>query len=292
MHGALPPRRLRAAVGERPARSWSRRTVDAGEVRIRVIEFLGIPGSGKTTLWRRACRHLADRHVVAYEPVEATRVAMGRGSHDLLTRALALSVGRVSPKLWKKIYIRSSDRIPAVADAIAHHPEQFAAFVAAARSHNHDAGPEVVASAMLDLLVIRELVETRLRDDEWLLVDEGFCNRVVSLFAVGWERKADRPVLKAYVDAIPKPDLVVHVSTPIEVCAQRLDERGWTRRVRHKPRAELMDFLANANECVDIAASMLARRGVRVVLIGGEDALEAAAAELTTELDRLVAPIG
>ena len=103
----------------------------------------------------------------------------------------------------------------------------------------------------------------------WLLLDEGLCNRVTSLFAAGFDADLDHAELDRYLDLIPVPDVLVVVSAPIDVCFDRLEKIGWTERMAGKPAVSRRAFLQRSSELVDLCRSYMEAAGSTVVLVDG-----------------------
>jgi hypothetical protein len=120
---------------------------------------------------------------------------------------------------------------------------------------------------------------SRGRAGDALVLDEGFLHRTVQLHTSAVE-VPDVGRIDAYADLIPRPDLLVHVRAPIDVCERRVRSRGvWDRFHREDP-SELSRFVANAHRATVLIAAAAEAKGWRVVEIDndGSDPLEAGGA--------------
>ncbi len=160
---------------------------------MRLIEFLGVPGSGKSTTLGllESDAPAAGIRLQRLDPVG--RIAIARQGRDPVTRAMARTVGRYWRSAWKRAMVRSSDRVSILSRAIVKRPELAAAMIEANDAHNHDAGADRVMGMLLNHLIGFQLAEETLGDREWLLLDEGLCNRVTSLFAAGFDADLTKP---------------------------------------------------------------------------------------------------
>jgi hypothetical protein len=117
-----------------------------------------------------------------------------------------------------------------------------------------------------------------------LVIDEGFAQRAVALVGHGFEPGPDQSVLDEYLAVIPRPDLVVAVATPLEVCRQRMEERGWSERVADLDAAARESFLISAGEVVARVATGLEAAGIMLIWVDGTtpppDSLSRVAASL------------
>jgi hypothetical protein len=120
---------------------------------------------------------------------------------------------------------------------------------------------------------------------DWLVVDEGFAQRGVALFAHGYDT-SERSGLAAYLASIPRAEAVVALDVPLDVCAHRLDQRGWSERVRDLDPPGRRRFLETANDVTRLVAGHLESDGIRVIWVDGTtpvaDSVARVAATLTT----------
>jgi thymidylate kinase len=236
---------------------------------MRLIEFLGAPGSGKSTTLGllEADAPSAGIRLQLLDPVG--RIAIARQGRDPVTRAVARTVGRYWRSVWKRAMVRSSDRVAILSRAVVKRPGLATAIIEANDAHNHDAGADRVMGMLLNHLIGFQLAEETLDDRDWLLLDEGLCNRVTSLFAAGFDTELDRAELDRYLDLIPVPDVLVVVTTPIDVCFDRLEKVGWTERMAGKPAESRRAFLQRSSELVEVCRRHMEAAGSTVVLVDG-----------------------
>jgi len=185
---------------------------------------------------------------------------LARTGRDPLSRVVANSVGRWSPAVWKKAFARSSDRMAVLCRAIVAHPQLATAVIEANEAHNGDARPDLVMGMMFNHLVAFRLAQETMAPDAWLLLDEGLCNRVTSLFAADFDPERDRRELVRYLDLIPVPDVLVVVSTPIDLCFVRLESIGWTERIRDKRPEQRRAFLERSALLVELTGEHIGAR--------------------------------
>lgn len=103
-------------------------------------------------------------------------------------------------------------------------------------------------------------------DDEMIVIDEGFVHRAVQLFTSSMERPASEEVA-AYLRLVPKPDLLVFVEAPLDLCVKRVISRGVWDRVSHRSDGEITDFVGNAHAALTQARAILTDRGWPMVVI-------------------------
>ena len=201
---------------------------------------------------------------------KAALVSLRAQAADPVTRLAARLTRDPSSRLWTWAYARSTDRFSALTRFIATHPRAMAEVAKALASRcERDNRQDLVLSWLLNLMARFQLaIESGDRAED-LVIDEGFCQRAVALFAYGFSPREDLDGLKLYLDAVPTPDAVVVVETPLEECEARLDRRGWSERVIHLDREGRREFLANALAIVQAVVGRLEASGVHVLSVNG-----------------------
>ncbi|MFA9432468.1 hypothetical protein [Egicoccus sp. AB-alg2] len=232
-----------------------------------VVEFVGPPGGGKTTLLPVVAAALRQAGLTPFTVVEAARplaarTRLGRrlhaGGSGRRSRQLAWALYRLQselagaaaiPSTWPLAWraVRSQLGRPAAADAGTRRVLHWLRRVHAATAHFRRHG----------------------RPGEVLVLDEGYVHRVVQLFASGVEVPARRDV-EDYLATVPVPDLLVAVRTPVETCTARIRARGVWSRLRAADGDELEQFVVNAHRAASLAVDVARQRGWRLVEIDND----------------------
>lgn len=251
-----------------------------------IIEFLGTPGAGKTTLLAVAADCLNERGYCARSVVDAARPITARTLAGRPIARLAPDRWR-RPLLWQLFYAATeAERVRFLAG----HPDlmwrvwryQYRRPLSAADRHhvlrwfNHQTG-------------VYEFLRRRTGPADVFLFDEGFIHRVVQLFASEHEEPDERAI-HAYVARLPRPDLVIYPTAPLESCLRRVHDRGLWERFAVKTSEQTARFLAAAAQAVTLAAAAARERGWLLIEVdnGGDSA--AAALRLRRALAEAVPP--
>jgi hypothetical protein len=197
---------------------------------------------------------------------EAVRAAIAAHGHDATSRAAARFSRSSSSRLWKSAYARSTDRFDALSRFLNGNPNVMEVVLASQRERrDRDRGQDLVLGWVLNLMARYQLA-TDWDSSDWLVIDEGFCQRAVALFGHGFAAEDDAH-LGLYLDSIPLPEAVVLVDTPLDVCGERLDTRGWSARVEGLPAADRLRFLETSAQVVESVAQHLQEQGIRLVRV-------------------------
>lgn len=231
------------------------------------VEFLGLPGAGKSTLFEYARQSIDAPPDSVVDLEEATFRAVRRQGRDKLARVVARLARSANGRIWRWAFVRSTDRFAALPRYLSHNP-RLMEVVLAAQQRRRNPRSELVLSWMLNLLAAFQLAREAGDDGTWLIIDEGFCQRALSLFAYGFAGE-DEAALEAYIEAIPLPNVVILVEAPIAVCEERLDGRGWSERITDLDAGDRHTYMVAASTCVELIANLVERRGARLVRVDG-----------------------
>jgi hypothetical protein len=213
-----------------------------------IVEFLGTPGAGKTTLATALITLLEERRIAAASIEGAARDHMRRTGVGRLIDRLAPS--RASDLLlWQAFYLQG------LAYAVRFGVERPALAGHALRSQLRRGLPLRTRAHVLywfiHLCGRYRFLTTTLADGEVLVLDDGFAQRAVHLFASPFD-EPDASQVTAYVDLLPQPDLLVVVQAGWQECERRVRERGVWRHARRLTRAQLSTYLEHAERVVEV----------------------------------------
>ena len=119
-----------------------------------------------------------------------------------------------------------------------------------------------------------------------MLFDEVFVHRVVQLFASSTEQPNPENIA-VYAGLIPQPDLVIYIKAPVDVCVQRIYDRGVWQRMQDRTPAELQQFIIHAAQAVTLMFEQLKTGGWNVIEVDNSGSeLYLAQQELSVKLSQ------
>jgi len=246
-----------------------------------IVEFIGTPGAGKTTLVPAVIDYLQEQGISARTVVEAARpyaqrtlvgAAVSRLAPPSLQRPVLWQIFYHQSLLYRiKFFAKHARLIRQVSDFQKRRP-------ISAEDRQH------VLRWFFHLIGSYEFLKAHVRPDEALVLDEGFIHRVVQMFASDVEEPDPAQIL-AYVNRLPRPDLVIFPRAPWEVCERRIYQRGLWERFRHKSQAEVSRYVANSHRIVNLTVDTIkSQRWTVIEVDNGRDDLAASKAELRRKL--------
>jgi thymidylate kinase len=199
---------------------------------MKYIEFLGLPGSGKTTFIKETIAILrAKQHKVFPRPDAeyATMRTIIRHKSGFLWRIIEILAYFSEYPALKLMWERS--RYAIVLDFICQHPQLAQQVIQFAKSADPPQwiSREVLSDGELllrffDLMSVYQAGCDFLNRDDVLLLDEGFCQQAYYLLAF-LNGGFNNQVLERYLQLVPKPDLLVVLLTTPEQCEERMQKR-------------------------------------------------------------------
>ena len=241
------------------------------------IEFLGVPGAGKTSLVPVAIDESQRAGLGAVGVDDAVYAALRAGMQDRvagpLIRYLPRRFGR---GLQKRLVARSQDRMLALRRFFLEQPETVIAILEALRERRDvDPRQDLALGWIVELLWQYQLL-TDQGGSSPVVFDEGFSNRALTLFAYRFS-EGDDAGLRRYIEAIPAPDLVIAVTGDAEKTAARVSTR---LRFGYLTTDEAVEYTRDAAACVDATTALLRERGVDVRSVQNGSSLAAASSEV------------
>ncbi len=196
------------------------------------IEFIGLPGSGKTTFAKECFAILRAQGNSAYSTYGVRGKAMRNvlqqesgWSWRLLRLAAVFWEYRAISVLWEK------NRCSTIMRFIGKHPELSRRVIECAEHTRPPAWipQEIVCPTNLidwffDMVSYYQTAQEVLTSDDIFLQEEGPCQHAYYLLAF-YDGVFDAKRLESYLDAVPAPDLLIAFLTAPELCEQRMHHR-------------------------------------------------------------------
>lgn len=181
-----------------------------------LIEIAGIPGSGKTTLFKHLCAELVGRNAAV---TDLSTLATEKGGADTGPRFVRRKPDR--------------DLLFRFTRFTARHPAFFA-------TADRAFGDATTKKFLFFLLAAQfQMARDLGRDDEVIFMDEGFLSHSVAMYPDA----AARPALHDMIDVAPPVDALIFIDTPADIAFERVVAR---QSGRHDFRARTIQKFGDA----------------------------------------------
>lgn len=248
------------------------------------VEFVGAPGSGKSTLVPLAVELLRGRGVCAQTVDDAVPLCALRTPAGKIVSSAVRQPGQ-EVALWR-VY-NASKAYYRFRFALAHGPFwRYVLGLQRARPISR-ADRRLVQSYLGRIMGLYQFLSSHLQPGEGVVLDEGFAHRVIHFVSDAEPPRPDE--IRHYVELMPTTDLVIVVRVPIGVSVGRVWDRGLAGRLAGKSRAEVTRFVENSAQAIDIAVGDLRRMGRAIVQVQNDSDLDSAEGSLKDQLDTFLA---
>lgn len=221
------------------------------------IEFFGAPGVGKSTIFSRLTD--SDQFFGGVEDDAVRRVFLEKAG--LKYRIPYRLTPSVINRFFEDAFIEYRFGHSALEDFIRNHPNFIRILSVAMEAVTYE--PEKIFSFCRRSAERYQIGISTVQDGEILCTDESFAQRA---FAILWRCSDTVFSLDEYFNAVPIPDVVIHIDAPSDVCIDRQRERGrlvvnkdWEtstpEQVQEKSRelcSRIQDHLANETSVVTV----------------------------------------
>ena len=227
------------------------------------IEFLGVPGAGKSGLVAEVIDELRVAGIDTVDMDEAVYAAMNAETRDPLIRFLLRYLpSGVRRRSFKHLAARSQDRLLALRGFLLAEPDAGIVILEALRDRRDlDPHQDLAFGWIVELMWSYQVaMKSEMASYSNIVLDEGFCNRALTLFGYRFSDE-DHVRLRTYIESIPKPALVIVVTADAKRAASRATQRI---RFEHLSDDELKEYTRDVERCVDATKLLLVERGVDV----------------------------
>lgn len=227
------------------------------------IEFIGLPGAGKTTLRNRLlCSLHQDGETRCISLAEAF-LEVSKDSIDRILRfPLRLLPRFLALKFAKELMNRSRAQFEAQNQFIATHGTALNAFLTSDTYRQmSDIDKQRVIGNFLSMGALWQFTNTQSLEEKIIFFEEGLVQKSFMFVDHSQGDTNDRDNILRYLENIPQADLVIYVSASIKTSWERMRSRpdGLTDRLKHADEKTINSFLNASQAHLDIIAEWLTK---------------------------------
>jgi len=253
------------------------------------VEFLGLPGAGKTTIRRALLERLKNKNAEKYITSEEACYKRMRLDGDKVYRYL-LGVLPYKAGLdfsgWMQG--RSLFQLEAQNSFLARYGKALNAFLSSIVYEKMSLEDKKnVMGSFLGTGSVWDLLNTPSFIDSMIFFEEGFVQKSFMFVDHNHSSGIINSSLREYLQNIPLPDVVIHVRTDISISHRRMLERedGLTNRLKGLDEISIDKFLSSAEGHIDnIRKELSSKADCKVIDIVNEGSLEGVIESLLKKL--------
>ncbi|MDX2246064.1 MAG: AAA family ATPase [Bacteroidia bacterium] len=233
---------------------------------MKLIEFLGLPGSGKTTLVPFINSVMAKNGHTVFnrQDVRLLHVCGGYKKFRIVQKLPSFFT-----KALVKVFFKLNHTESFYTEKFIEKYPDLVAYVLKTSAKN-GVNEKVRKNSIrwfLSLGAIYELAQEIMPSNAYLLLDEGFCQKVLNLF-VSVHKDPNLDKVKKYLEMIPQPDTILFIQTDPTLAFDRMKVRGRAiKRLFNASDDELKTFLVNAKISMDFVTQHLGSSLSRLVIL-------------------------
>lgn len=215
------------------------------------IEFIGIPGSGKSTIRDALIKRLQKTDRNRFLKIEDALFLVSKEKTDTIYRGLInLLPPNLGFKVVEKLFNRTLMQFEAQNRFLAKYGKSLGAFFSSEDYDQMDLKDrDNVLTALIETGSLYEVVHTEINDETSVFFEEGFIQKSFMFISHLRERKEYSEALHNYLKYIPFPNVVIYVKSDFATCYSRMKQRpkGLTQRLKNSNEEVVLDFLKRAD---------------------------------------------
>lgn len=241
-------------------------------------EFIGLPGSGKTTIRKDFKKRIADRNQNIIFCENAFYTAIKHNIDDSLSKLLLSIIPQtIVENYLPSLLMKFKDLFRNQCYFLA---EQSVLFnLLTDRNDFRNLSSESKADIIdffLRTSIHYRTISNFIKDDRLVIFDdEGFVQRSVSNFILGADTDiaSERENIKRYFEIAPLPKIVFYIECDLATCIQRMRKRrsGLSKRLRGMDDHEIYNILIKFNQYYHYLLNLLKDRGIKMIRVNSNN---------------------
>lgn len=257
------------------------------------VEFIGLPGVGKSTLRRDLLNHLRRVDKKRYLSTEEAFLQVSRLSIDnIYRRSLNYLPHCMALRVSNKLMNRSLMQFEAQNRFLADKGKALEAYFTSNAYSNMSLKDRAnVIGSFLGMGSLWQSIDGRLIEEAVVFFEEGFIQKSFMFVDQSHGSLIEKEKLCSYLENIPLPDVVIYVTANIETCQRRMMDRpdGLTERLKSADKNKITNFLTTAQNHLKFVAEWLSDNcGEIIIEVNSEKELGEVSPIIINKIQRLM----
>lgn len=256
------------------------------------IEFIGIPGVGKSTMMDTFLKEARKQKEHEYLGTEEAFHKAGVGRLNKIYRLLSVILPRsIEVKITREVINMSLIQFDAQNEFLARHGKALKAFLDSSEfSGLSYEDRKIVIGGYLSTASTYQMILDEAEDGVTVFFDEGMVQKSMMFVSHQEALPLESEHLLEYLRHTPLPDLTIYLKADLENSRSRMMTRskGLTKRLKKIDNDYVLKFLANAHNHMERVASFLKTEGKTVVEVDNNNSVDEAVRILLKQLPRYI----
>lgn len=261
------------------------------------VEFIGVPGSGKSTVRKKLIERFKSIDKKQYLSIEEAFLEVSKEQLETVYRViLNILPKKIALNVSNKLLNRNLMQFDAQNRFLAKWGKSFEAFLASVEFGKMVTNErKLVISAFIEVGSLFECINGKLSEESIVFFEEGFVQKSFMFISPSNNEHTDKSNLYKYLDNIPLPDLVVYINTDLESCYARMLARpeGLTRRLNKVEKSGILNFLKMCDSHLQIITNWLNKnKNINLIEINNNQDLKSVTYDLEKRIKALFEKTG
>ena len=255
-----------------------------------LIEFTGLPGSGKSTAAKIVKNELYKKgiNIITESDLIGTSSVFFR---SIILDSLMNTV--IHPKLKRKFQLKFYKKTIRRKWCAAFEKKHVQLIDYINTCLKNSANSELRKRYCLNIFALYELGFENVKRGQILLLDEGLVHRIVNLFVSFENNSCEIQKVHRYLTSIPKVSLLIKIETNVNQACDQLLHRGFSGgRFDGKDKKQIIQFLKNANETINIGLKFLKKNNTNILTIDNFGNRHQFRGNLIAQIQRICLKVG
>lgn len=257
------------------------------------VEFIGLPGVGKSTLRQDLLNNLQRVDKNRYLSTEEAFLQVSRLHLDgIYRRPLNYLPHYMALRVTNKLMNRSLMQFEAQNRFLADKGKALEAYFTSNAYSNMSLKDRTnVISSFLEIGSLWQSINGRLPDEAVVFFEEGFVQKSFMFVDQSNGSLIEKEKLCSYLENIPLPDVVIYITANIETCQRRMMDRpeGLTARLKSADKNKITNFLSTAQNHLKFVAEWLSDNcGEIIIEVNSEKELGEVSPIIINKIQRMM----
>ncbi|MFP4698143.1 MAG: hypothetical protein ACLFMO_05495 [Eubacteriales bacterium] len=236
------------------------------------FEFIGIPGSGKTTLKDYLIDQLNKRKLNVFS-VESALINSNREKLKTVNTSkfkylVKYFIYMLVTNKFSSIFRYSNFQVSAYNKFVKSNPRLAnLIFEVLTNQEIEEVKKEYIMYLIFSNFSSHQMINDNANNNEVIINDEGFCHRAVAIWGRDKNYNFCKKEIHNYLDLIPLPDIIFVINTGVKQCEKRLNNRGYPTILKSLEYEERVKRLYFIREIINYIVSLLEEKGVKIVYL-------------------------